>query len=170
MAAIVIKNAQDAEFRLEHRDGDDGITIAGRDLRAYATPGYDTSTASWIRSTLTGGAIIERGDNARGTYVKFADGTMICTTTATFAPMAVSTQQDITITFPASFAAAKLDSVVYVARNTSAGDKKAIGLLNYNGIWYDNIEQESFKLYTYSYHQALGDSVYMSILLVGRWK
>lgn len=47
------------------------------------------------------GAIIERGSNANGEYVRFADGTQICTRTLTGA-----TGSGSTWTFPAAFAAA----------------------------------------------------------------
>ena len=40
---------------------------------------YDVNTSSYIPNTLESGAIIERGSNANGEYVKYADGTMICT-------------------------------------------------------------------------------------------
>ena len=40
---------------------------------------YDDNTSSFIANTLASGAIIERGSNANGEYVKFADGTLICT-------------------------------------------------------------------------------------------
>lgn len=39
---------------------------------------YDVSTSSYIPNTLASGAIIERGSNANGEYIKFADGTLIC--------------------------------------------------------------------------------------------
>lgn len=42
---------------------------------------YDVNTNSYIPNTLASGAIIERGSNANGEYIKYADGTMICTAT-----------------------------------------------------------------------------------------
>ena len=45
------------------------------------------------------GAIIERGSNANGEYVKFADGTMICTNRNTIAPVA-NTFTAYTWTYP----------------------------------------------------------------------
>ena len=44
---------------------------------------YDVNTSSYIPNTLSSGAIIERGSNTNGEYIKFADGTLICTHTFT---------------------------------------------------------------------------------------
>lgn len=49
------------------------------------------------------GAIIENGSNANGEYIKFADGTMICTSTQLASASAATTW-----TFPATFASASL--------------------------------------------------------------
>lgn len=51
---------------------------------------YDVNTSSYIPNTLASGAVIERGSNANGEYVKFADGTMICTYKATVTDQAIS--------------------------------------------------------------------------------
>ena len=40
---------------------------------------YNVNASSYIPNTLASGAIIERGSNSNGNYVKFADGTLICT-------------------------------------------------------------------------------------------
>lgn len=45
------------------------------------------------------GAVIERGSNANGLYVRFADGTQICTQSSTFAQA-----DEVVWTFPATFA------------------------------------------------------------------
>ena len=69
---------------------------------------YDNDTTSFIANTLASGAIIERGSNANGSYVKWADGTMICIAT----PATIYTNSTIagsiyyvlaTLTFPATF-------------------------------------------------------------------
>lgn len=56
------------------------------------------------------GAIIERGSNANGAYVRFADGTQICTVTQTHAGLAVANafgggfiSNSLSWTFPATF-------------------------------------------------------------------
>lgn len=56
--------------------GDLESQMAERQLKSELA--YDINTSSFIPNTLTSGAIIERGSNANGEYVKFADGTLIC--------------------------------------------------------------------------------------------
>jgi hypothetical protein len=55
------------------------------------------------------GAVIERGSNANGEFVKFADGTMICTAIVTVADIttatgSIFTSAEVAWTFPAAFA------------------------------------------------------------------
>ena len=49
--------------------------------------------------TITSGSVIERGSNANGTYVKFADGSMICYRNYS----RVASETSATLTFPAVF-------------------------------------------------------------------
>jgi hypothetical protein len=73
------------------------------------------------------GAVIERGSNSNGEYVKFADGTMICTFRADGAPQAVISStgsmfqagSEITWNFPSTFIAVPMISSA-VARNDAA--------------------------------------------------
>jgi hypothetical protein len=76
-------------------------TTAGRLMRADFgySPGNLLGTVSQSSGVPTG-AIIERGSNANGEYVRFADGTQICTFI-----MAADTTGVATWTFPATFAA-----------------------------------------------------------------
>lgn len=54
----------------------DNLTVGGSSIKGTA---YDVDTTSFIENTLASGAIIERGSNANGEYIKFADGTLIHT-------------------------------------------------------------------------------------------
>ncbi|NOD97715.1 DUF2793 domain-containing protein [Ruegeria sp. HKCCD6228] len=84
-------------------------TTSGRLMRAdygYG-PGNLLGTVAENAGVPTG-AVIERGSNANGDYVRFADGTQICT--ATLAPVACTTAEGalfksgpITWDFPADF-------------------------------------------------------------------
>jgi hypothetical protein len=49
------------------------------------------------------GAIIERGSNANGEFVKYADGTLICTRTGSITVTA-NTKLDVAWTYPSTFA------------------------------------------------------------------
>ena len=57
------------------------VTINGGRALDDDTVAYNVDTSLFIANTLTSGAIIERGSNANGEYIKFADGTLICRTT-----------------------------------------------------------------------------------------
>lgn len=79
-------------------------------LRRIVHSGNIVGTATQSAGVPTG-AIIERGSNANGKYVKYADGTMICTgvsaagvvTSVAFGQIYTNTAT--TFTFPAAFAA-----------------------------------------------------------------
>lgn len=69
------------------------------------SPGNLLGTVSQSGGAPTG-AVIERGSNANGEYVRFADGTQICTNRFTTS----GTSTDVW-TYPAAFAAGKADSL-----------------------------------------------------------
>ena len=61
---------------------------------------YNVDTSSYIPNTLSSGAIIERGSNANGQYVKYADGTLIC---LMIKLLVGGVNSGTTITFPHNF-------------------------------------------------------------------
>lgn len=86
-------------------------TTAGRVARAdYAySPGNLLGTVSQVAGTPTG-AVIERGSNANGDYVRFADGTQICTGIQVLVSISTAVgslfrSAEQTWTFPAAFSA-----------------------------------------------------------------
>lgn len=64
---------------------------------------YDDNTTSFIPNTLVSGAIIEKGSNANGEYVKFADGTLICTYLNTAGAVSPNAESVFGWTFPHVF-------------------------------------------------------------------
>lgn len=64
------------------------------------------------------GAIIERGSNANGEYVKFADGTMICTHISGAVWAAANTDTNYVWTFPSAFATAPAITAGYEPYST----------------------------------------------------
>jgi len=108
---------------------------AGAFRRATTGSGWGAWSKLLERSDLVGtvsgtsaaptGAVIERGNNANGHYVKYADGTMICWRRATDTGLAISTamrgafRSDIVAwTFPVAFIEAPM--VVGAAKNGTA--------------------------------------------------
>lgn len=93
--------------------------------RSYVASAWTTWDTVFLRSNLLGtvsqtagvptGAAIERGSNANGEYVKFADGTLICTIgnltvpdSSTAVGNLFRSSADVTWTFPATFAASPI--------------------------------------------------------------
>lgn len=101
----------------------DSEKVAKTDVIAIANGGTGATTANaaadaigaFRRGTLLGtvsqsagvptGAVIERGSNANGEYVRFADGTQICTQTKTVNGLAIGAVATFNFTNPASFVA-----------------------------------------------------------------
>lgn len=90
--------------------------------RANHTGTQPITTITGVVGTMAGGSIIERGSNANGEYVKFADGTLICTHNAP-AEYAFPAVMRTYWTFPIAFASSP---TVTVALNTAAGDSPAV--------------------------------------------
>jgi len=132
-----------------------------------ATTGTDTARAvtpagllAGLRGNLLGtvsessgdptGAVIERGSNANGKYVRFADGTQICTLTQTGVSVAITTATGqlfrdngtlATWTFPAEFAAAPvciitpLSTFIWggmISATTTAATRNLLAAVSYN--------------------------------------
>lgn len=74
-------------------------TLSSDDGEVYA-PGNILGTVSESSGTPTG-AIIERGSNANGEYVKYADGTLICQGSLTFTQISTVCAEG-TLTLPAT--------------------------------------------------------------------
>lgn len=117
--------------------------LAGVDTQRGITPATLTAKILGTVSQSGGvptGAVIESGTNANGTYIKFADGTLICTSpllsngTVTNAAGSVFMTLEITWTFPAIFypppATAGIEVAgvgsCWVVRGTSGGEGGAV--------------------------------------------
>lgn len=91
----------------------DVIAIAKGGTGATSANAAADAIGAFHRGTLLGtvsqaagvptGAVIERGSNANGKYVRFADGTQICTHILSIASVAANGYAILTWTFPASF-------------------------------------------------------------------
>jgi len=80
------------------------------------------------------GAIIERGSNANGEFVKYADGTLICTGTIA-GPTTLLSNGNLTITLPATFSNTTYVSSTFVepSGNGSGNDTFELIGLTSNG-------------------------------------
>lgn len=97
-------------------DSSRAITPKGLYDTGYYNKGNVVGTVSQSGGVPTG-AVIERGSNANGEYVKFADGTMICSIKNTVTDQAINTSYGSLYqgtrgwTFPAVFSASPVTTV-----------------------------------------------------------
>lgn len=108
---LTVTRAQEGTAATAFAPGDRvEIRLTAAALNDFLKISSIAGTVSQVSGVPTG-AVIETGTNANGTYIKFADGTMICrhtsaqltTSIAVASPMYMSPL--ITLTFPAAFVA-----------------------------------------------------------------
>lgn len=118
---------------------------------------------SWLPVVgMMGSAIIERGSNANGEYVKFADGTMWCMietlrTIDIIYQNVLYRSETVSFTFPCTFMAVPIISVM--CSENSGNTWCAVGNVTVSSMW--------FRAYAESSKNA-ACTVY--IFAIGRWK
>jgi hypothetical protein len=125
-----------------------------------------------LMPTVNGNAIIERGSNANGEYVKYADGTMICTSEA--AAVSVNSISNAssgtllsTVTFPATFAAAPVCQVLPAASNTSSDARASIVL--FAGIATTTALSQIYAWNRNNYTASATPTFRVQTVAIGRW-
>ena len=124
---------------------------------------------SWLPVVgAMGSAIIERGSNANGEYIRWADGTQVC-----ISPQLTITAGGMTQTYTSTstHAAAFIEAPTSVISTlgTNSGNVSAIGAFYMNGPYVQALTTyTTIKLY--SYREALTTDVYVKLLTIGRWK
>lgn len=133
------------------------------------TPPAGSAAAAPIVGTTS--AIFQRATNANGDYIRYQDGTQICWGTITVPAQAISTQVTVNATFPIAFAnAATSIAVTPLQTAGGTGSQAAIGLQNYNGVWW-SCTTTYLQANTYAYRSAVGDGgVKYCYTVIGRWK
>lgn len=99
------------------------VTINGSDGGNAFTQGSILGTVSQVAGVPTG-AIIEASNNANGTYIKFADGTMICQS-----PFATSYGTSFAWTYPAPFV-----STPSITAIGSSNDSVNFRIIKFHGV------------------------------------
>ncbi len=112
-------------------------------------------------SGIPTGGVIERGSNANGDYVKFADGTLICRSPGVTKIIQANNNMDYAGTWPAVFidvpaVSANAQEVVYGA---------ARWLLTVKQVWADSTQYQT----TINSAHGADLSVYSRIVGIGRW-
>ena len=124
------------------------------------------------------GAVIERGANANGEYVRFADGTQICTRRHDFDALAITAPMGSlyrsnglgSLAFPAAFAAVD-HADAFVHRSQNAIHRNAmVGVRLRRGQTTSLLAWEGIDVMTsLSGAAAAGELTTLSFLAIGRW-
>lgn len=104
------------------------------------------------------GAIYERGSNANGDYIKFADGTMMCFTSGFPVPAVANGAASEVWTYPANFIAAPCGQITF-RTPTSTNSFTSAQLQLTTGLSSATIRLIASVAQTYT----------MGILIIGRW-
>lgn len=142
------------------------INENGSNVVSQGELAYDVDTSSYIPNTLTSGAVIERGSNANGEYVKYADGTMICWITKTLNSISFTANGSVftgnlgSLSFPVTF----LNNP-----STSVSVSKSDGTGFY---WADNpiSRPNMFQIRAYAPTNVGTVSIQYEVVSIGRWK
>lgn len=126
------------------------------------TNNHIVETVSQASGVPTGG-IVERGSNANGEYVRFADGTQLCWHTLTVAnPTTASgslfwTSANTTWTFPVAFSVAPQSQITALVSDRVSGASKTVA---------ESTTAVGFRVWTST---TLTGNVVVSLFASGRW-
>lgn len=116
------------------------------------------------------GAIIERGANANGEYVKWADGTMVCVLYNFNIPETpLSTSFDKFCNLPATFAFTDSMKPVASILSTNSASLESSGSLYRNGFCLGIVDGSQIKLNGYTYISPIKTPITIGIQVFGRW-
>jgi hypothetical protein len=116
--------------------------------------------AAFVGTVATGstnGAIIERGSNANGEFVKYADGTMICNMDKTESRSATGIKAT-SITLPATYLSITSYDLIANARTTVPDNVSAVGFI-----------RASSSTATMYINRTTTTSTGVAIVAIGRW-
>lgn len=118
---------------------------------------------SWLPVVgAMGSAIIERGSNANGEYVRWADGTQVCWGKFPYSCNTVDVFQSITITFPAIFANNNVSGGAYF--------QSAPGKMMIPTNWYTTTTTVNIYFYGAEGAPTSTNTLNIRWFAIGRWK
>lgn len=122
-----------------------------------------------VVGSLSGGAIIERGANSNGEYVKWADGTMLCILTSFNIPVTALSASFITRrNLPAAFVTESGTMPVATVLSTNSGNIEAAGALYRNGFIL-SCSGSIADISGYTYVSPIQTPLTIGIQVTGRW-
>lgn len=140
--------------------------------------GNDTGTAAKLASAAivgivsqsggqSTGAIIERGSNANGNYVKFADGTMICTVSAQAVTFSNPSNLLYVWTYPVQFTGPDLPVVLGNLSSTALGVTRNVSTIGSYLRGYSTANCSALSVNQFVAADASG--VTFDLFAIGRW-
>jgi len=116
------------------------------------------------------GAIIERGGNANGEYIKFADGTMVCCLSNFNIPeTALSASFSRVCNLPAVFASIDGMKPAASVLSTNSGNLESAGALYRNGFSLVILSGSQINFAGYTYSSPIQTPLTIGIQVIGRW-
>ncbi len=131
---------------------------------------YNTTTIVGTVSETGGvptGAIIESGSNANGTYIRYADGTQICTHSVSLAYLNASRLQAVW-TYPAQFVSAPVGRSALISSASTAPPIADFGIAQMTNGGGSSCEVRQWRGNTAADFVA-GDVATMAVTAIGRW-
>ncbi|MGY4527988.1 hypothetical protein [Pseudomonas sp. TE21394] len=114
------------------------------------------------------GALLQRGSNANGEFIRLADGTQICWGVITLPKQALGSSSVGRSNFPAVFAAVPRVFANPLSSVGASGDQSAIGQQAYNGVWW-GASTTFAEANSWSYRFATNADIQYQYLAIGRW-
>lgn len=116
----------------------------------------------------SGAAIIARGSNANGEWVRWEDGTQVCISVqTTLPPGGLNQDYVVDVTHPAVFTSALISVISTIG--AQSGGYEPIGDFYANGPVLTSSATKT-RVSMYSYKAAISREIYFKILTIGRWK
>ncbi|MDH1815709.1 hypothetical protein [Comamonas aquatica] len=129
--------------------------------RATHTGTQPITTITGVVGTMAVGAIIERGSNANGEYVKFADGTLICTIELPPVTLPIGGTVAVGWNFPVTFITKPTVPIAAVGPT---------GSYDFIGVRYGYTSTNSATQYVTNGSTAQQATESIPLLAIGRWK
>lgn len=122
---------------------------------------YSESTSNTYSCDYVNG-IIESGSNTNGSYIKYADGTLICRGSAGPITTNAGTGADATITLPYNFKDRWFDVTISIIDGQAYWGQIQFSLITLSG--------SQFKITTWNNSGGTNANQYFSYIAIGRWK